>query len=421
MILCKSHRIPVYGGEPVRLVDIGLAANQTEITLPFSGTEIILDLSSSQARNIPIPGDQEVISCIDGQIFINDIPIGTGPLLIIPELNLLTWGSRNYRGVFVISLHKGKLQLVNRLELEEYLQGVVPREVSPGWPLAAVKAQAVAARTYTYSALKTSSKRHQENGFDLCATDHCQVYGGATAEHPATNRAVMETKDLVLTYKGKMIEAFYHSSSGGFTEDAANVWSHSSPYLKPVIDWDHNSPHVRWVRIFSWAELQGAAMGSYPYIGRLKQLLPITFGKDGRILRLKLKGDLGEVTLSGNQFRGLTGIPSSNMRFQLIYGPEPCITLDWSNQQLYPNVLVPGDIPGLAAEILIPPWDQPDPWAWLADKEPQKLVIRGAGWGHGVGLSQWGAKGMAEFGYNERQILAHYYPGAAVTNIDKIK
>lgn len=405
-----------YGGESTRQVNIGLATNQTEIVLTLSGTETILDLAASPAQTIFLPGDQEVITCIEDALFINDIPVGTGPLLVIPEGSLLSLGSRNYRGMFLITAQKGKLQLINRLELEEYLQGVVPREVSPGWPAAVLKTQAIAARTYTY----TSLKRHQDNGFDLCATDHCQVYGGATAEYLSTNKAVMETKGQVLTYKGKIIGAFYHSSSGGYTEDAANVWSSSSPYLKPVIDWDQNSPYARWTRTLSWLELQGLATGAYPGIGRLKQLLPVAFGKDGRILRLTLKGDLGEVSLSGNQFRGLAGIPSSNMQFLLVYGPEPLITLDWSNRQPYPAVLSPSDIPGIAAEILNPPWDQPDPWAWLADKEPLKLVIRGAGWGHGVGMSQWGAKGMADFGYNERQILAHYYPGTVIKTIDKL-
>jgi stage II sporulation protein D len=406
-----------WGGESTRLVNVGLATNQTEIGLPLNGSETILDLSSSPAQTVFQPGDQETVTCSGDELFVNDIPVGTGPLLVISEANLLTWGSRSYRGMFLIMAQKGKLQLINRLELEEYLQGVVPREVSPSWAAAALKAQAIAARTYTY----TSLKRHQDAGFDLCATDHCQVYGGATAEYPSTNKAVMETKGQVLTYKGKIIGAFYHSSSGGFTEDAANVWGESSQYLKPVIDWDQNSPYTCWTRTLSWPDLQGLTAGAYPRIGRLKQLLPTAFGKDGRILRLTLKGDLGEVSLSGNQFRGITGIPSSNMRFLMVYGPEPFITLDWINHQQFPEVLVPSDIPGLTAEILNPPWDQPDPWAWLADKEPVKLVIRGAGWGHGVGLSQWGAKGMADFGYNEYQILAHYYPGSVITPIDKLK
>jgi stage II sporulation protein D len=406
-----------HGEENNRLVDIGLATNQTEIMITFSGTETILDMGATPARTVFLSGDQEVISCAGDELFINDIPVGTGPLLVIPAGSLLTWGSRNYRGLFLITAQKGKLQLINRLGLEEYLQGVVPREVSPGWPAAALKAQAIAARTYTY----TSLKRHQENGFDLCATDHCQVYGGASAEYPSTTKAVMETAGQVLAYKGKIIGAFYHSASGGYTEDAASVWNSSSPYLKPVMDWDQNSPYARWTRTLSWPELQGLTAGAYPRIGRLKQLLPTAFGKDGRILRLALKGDLGEVSLSGSQFRGLTGIPSSNMQFFLVYGPEPFITLSWVNRQLYPEVLAPSDIPGIAAEILAPPWDEPDPWAWLADKEPLKLVIRGAGWGHGVGMSQWGAKGMADFGYNERQILAHYYPGTSIITIDKLK
>jgi stage II sporulation protein D len=411
----------IHGGQSIRgLIDIGLAINQPEISLTLNGTETILDLSQSSPRSLYNPGDQDLVSCCGEILCLNDIPISTGPLLVIPGADILTWNSRNYRGSFLIAAQNGKLNLINRLQVEEYLPGVVPREVIAGWPMAVLKAQAIAARTYTLASLQ----RHQDNHFDLCPYDHCQVYGGASAEQPTTNQAVTETEGQVITYKGKIIDAFYHAASGGFTEDALNIWNNSVPYLKPVLDWDQNSPHTQWTRTFNWTELQVMTQVAYPRIGRLKQLLPVTFDKNSRVMRLLLKGDLDEVSLTGVQFRSMTGIPSANIQLTLIYGPEPYITLWWLNQKLfpYPEVLTArNDIPGLTAEILNPPWDQPDPWAWLQDKEPVKLIIRGAGWGHGVGLSQWGAKGMADAGFNERQIIAHYYPGTVITNIDKLK
>ena len=400
-------------------VKIGLAINQTEIPLTLSGSEKILDLSQATPRTIFNAGDLLLLSCNGETITLNDLPVGTGPILVLPDSDWLTWNSRKYRGEFLISVQNGKLNLVNRLSLEEYLQGVIPKEVVAGWPMAVLKAQAIAARTYTLASLQ----RHHENNFDLCTSEHCQVYGGASAEQIITNQAVTETAGQVITYQGKIIAAFYHAASGGYTDDPGNVWNGSIPYLKPVIDWDQNSPYSHWTKALNWVDLQGLVMGSYPQIGRLKQLLPSSYGKDGRVLRLILKGDLGEINLTGAQFRSLMGLPSSNLQqVILIYGPEPCITLWWVSNRTYPEVTVAGsDIPGLAVEIINPPWDQPDPWSWLQDKQPAQLVIRGAGWGHGVGLSQWGAKGMADVGYNERQILGHFYPGTVISTIDSLK
>lgn len=405
--------------EPL-LVRIGLATHLGEVTLELSGGETLLDLSAKEPRPQPLPGDLLTFNQSGGLLFCNGIPFGPGPVLLIPSPNgsFLAWNGRNYRGAFIITPQGSGINLVNLLHLEEYLRGVVPREAIPEWPLAALKAQAIAARTYSIVSLK----RHIRDGFDLCATDHCQVYGGIGAEHPGTDRAVAETAGQVLTYNAKPISALYHSASGGFTEDAANVWQQPVPYLKPVPDWDQNSPYTEWTRSFDWSELEGLAARSYPGIGRLQRLLPVSLNKDGRILKISLRGDLGEVTLSAEQLRSLTGVPSSNLQMAIIYGPAPYITLWWVHSGIYPEVLVPDDtIPGLTADLLNPPWDLPDPWFWLSDKEPYKVVFRGSGWGHRVGMSQWGAKGMADNGYSTAQILAHYYPGTRIMNLGELK
>jgi stage II sporulation protein D len=314
-------------------------------------------------------------------------------------------------------LNKGKLNLVNVLPMEDYLRGVLPGEVSPEWPLASLKAQAIAARTYTIASLK----RHGQD-YDLCTGTHCQVYSGVTLEKASTDRAVAETTGEIVTYHGKPITAYYHSAAGNTTVDAQYAWGKSVPYLKPVVDWDHNSPRYEWTKVYSWEEIQGMAAKAYPKLGSLTHLVPTEFAPDGRVLKMKLEGVLGEMMISGEQFRSMTGIPSCMMKIGVVYGPDPFITLWWVHNQAVPEAIMATDeIPGLTAEVLSPPWDQPDPWAWLQDKEPVKVVIRGNGWGHGVGLSQWGAKGMAEFGYTEDQILRHYYPGTVLARVNDIK
>jgi stage II sporulation protein D len=398
-------------------VKVGLATVDSEFLLPLKGAEQLLDLSESTPRNLPLPGDQVLVSGVNGVLFLNNVPVGSGPVALIPGTEPLTWNLRGYRGIFLICWAAGKLNVINQLSLEDYLNGVVPKEVIPGWPSAALKAQAIAARTYAIASLG----KHGAFGYDLCASDHCQVYGGLCAEQPSTNAAVAETAGLVISYKSKIAAAFFFAASGGMTKDAGMVWDKAVPYLKPVPDWDQNSPYTRWTRTLGWEQLQVMAALSYPKVGRLTQIIPVNPAREGEKPKVTLMGDLGEMTITTEEFRSLTGLPSSNLELGVLYGPEPNITLWWTRDRNYPEaVMADPEIPGVT-DRLNPPWDLPDPWSWLRDKDPLKLIIRGSGWGHGVGLSQWGAKGMADAGFTANQIIAHYYPGTVVTKIENLE
>lgn len=396
------------------LIEVGLAVNLDELRLVGCEATILLDLSGPDPKFLPWPGDQALITAVAEQIQINDLPVSSGPLLVLATDSPLEWEGRNYRGTFLITNQNGKLNLINRLPLEDYLRGVVPKEIPAGWPMAALKAQAIAARTYTLANLE----RHREDGFQLCATTHCQVYQGITGEHPNTDQAVAETRGMVVTYDGKLIAAVYHDSSGGYTKNAAEIWSQPVPYLVPAPGWDSDSPYHQWTRSIDWEELQGYISKAYPEIGELKQLWPAGFGGDGRVIKLTLKGSEGEIVVTGEQFRHATGLPSSNMKLGIVYGPEPLVTLWWLGKQNHSEegLCEPEAFTG-NSESLAPAGETFDPWPQLQDKIPVRLEIRGAGRGHGVGLSQWGAKGMAEAGYNEKQILEHFYSGATVTNL----
>lgn len=397
------------------LIRIGLAVDQPEIQLTLDGSEKLFDISGNQPQEVSFSGDHLIWTSSGETLFINNIPAGKGPFSLVPGSSPLVWKSRSYRGEFVVTGKNGKLTLINRLPLEDYLRGVLPKEVSPEWPLAALKAQAITARTYTIVSLN----RHGSANFDLCDTVHCQVYGGASCEKGSTDQALAQTAGQILTYKGKPISAYYHSTAGGMTASSANVWGSAIPYLKSVPDWDQNSPWYEWLKVFRWPELQAAAVAAYPKIGRLYRIVPIAFGNEGKLERITLTGDIGEVTLSGEQFRLWIGLPSSRLQMGVIYGPDPKITLWWVHNSPTPEAMVASkEIPGLTAELINPPWDLLDPYQWLQDKEPLQAVFRGSGWGHGVGLSQWGAKGMAEAGYNEQQILKHYFPGTEIGKVE---
>lgn len=397
------------------LVKIGLTWDQTEIRLCLGEQDRIFDLSGPQPQPLQVTPNTTLTFGVSGNaITVNSRPVSRGPIQILAGNTFLTWNNQNYRQELQVVLINRKLTLLNRLPLEEYLRGVVPKEVPAQWPLAALKAQAIAARTYTVATLG----RHKANGFDLCPSTHCHVYGGASAETPTTDQAVAETAGKVITYQGKIIKAIYHSTSGGYTEDPATVWGYSEAYLKPVPDWDHSSPYFTWYRSWEWADLQAAVARTYPQVGRLERVLPTAMAQNGRVLQVTIYGDRGVVILSGEQFRFFANLPSSNMQLGMIYGPDPLITLWWLENKPFPEAFMNNrELPGAPVEVITPPWELEDPWAWLQDKIPLRLIFRGKGWGHRIGFSQWGAKGMAEAGYNEEQILKYYYQGVSIINV----
>jgi stage II sporulation protein D len=403
---------------PPSLINRGLAWGQAFVKLILNVNDRIFDLSGPVPLAIATPVDSHAVFAIsDDQITLNGAPVGKGPVKIVPADAFLSWNDRTFRGDFLILWMRGKLTLVNQIAMEDYLRGVLPKEVPTKWPMAALKAQAIAARTYTIANLG----KHNADGFDLCSNTHCHMYGGATGEDPATDTAVLETAGEILECNGKVINAMYHSSSGGYTEDPIYIWGVAESYLKPVPDWDQNSPHYQWVRSVEWPALQAAAARVYPQIGGLQRVAPATLGENGRVYRVGLKGDSGEITITGEQFRNLAGLPSSNMQLSVIYGPEPLITLWWLKNTTYPDAFVESAITGSPVEEINPPWDTPDPWAWLQDKQPLRVIVKGNGWGHRVGLSQWGAKGMADAGFNEKQILEYYYHGVSIIKIEDLK
>jgi SpoIID/LytB domain protein len=194
-----------------------------------------------------------------------ELPVGAlgdleklpGPLLFLPAKDAtLTFGGREYRSNLRVGVVKAKLQIVNAVPLEAYLQGVVPGEMPVSWPLEALKAQAVAARTYAIANLVKG------RSYDLYADWRSQMYYGVTSETALTTKAVRDTRGRVLLYDHKPITALYSSSSGGRTASALDVYGADVPYLVPVDDpWDIVSPHHAWVPKTFTARALAKALG----------------------------------------------------------------------------------------------------------------------------------------------------------------
>ena len=291
--------------------------------------------------------------------------------------------NRRYAGELRVSLNDQKLQIINYLKLEKYLKSVVGSEMPKEFPLAALQAQAIAARTY---ALKLLGKNKV---FDIHSTQASQVYLGLEAETAKINRAVRSTSSLALFYENKLIEAVFHSSSGGRTENSGQVWKYQLPYLRSVIDYDQNSTKYRWSKKISSSELDKI----FSDIGGLNSIQIKKKSNSDRVLVIKLYGPKGTKNISGKNLRKNLKLLSNKFDVNLKFNH-----INLENKLNSDNKVV-----GNSALEPLPPI----PTDYF-------LLVKGYGAGHGVGMSQWGAKAMAERGANFRKILRHYYTGVQI-------
>jgi stage II sporulation protein D len=268
-------------------------------------------------------------------------------------------------------VRRGKgFSIMNRVDLEEYVKGVVPSEVSSTWHPEMLKAQAVAARTYALYQQMLSATRE----YDVAATVQDQVYRGKQGIDVGILRAVEETRGLVVTYLDAPIYAAFSSTAAGLTEDAVNVWSKEYPYLKGVeCPFDLTSPYYQWKSSFKIDTLeQNLRQQGFP-VGTIATITPLSFSRGGRVAKLRVLHSGGELILRGEELRkavGYTIIPSTQFAIESI---------------------------------------------------GRDVVLSGFGAGHAVGMCQWGAKELAELGYSFSTILQYYYPGTELQNMTLTK
>lgn len=295
-------------------------------------------------------------------------------LTVADERNLAklisTYDNKSYRGALRLVPRRDGLHLINRVTVEEYLQGVVPEEMPAEWNAEAVKAQAVAARTY---ALR-QRKRHAKEGFDVCATTHCQQYGGVAVERAAANQAIKATYGQVLQSHGALVDSLFHTDSGGMTENSEDVWGSRIEYLRAAKEL--RTETYLWEKNITAQQLSGLLAKRGRNIGELKkiELSPIRIGRaekdrtvSGRVRTVTFIGKSGRASMTGNDLRNMLGLKSTLF-----------------SMSLNRNV----------------------------------VFVKGYGWGHGLGMSQYGAKAYADSEHwDYKKILQHYYHGVELKKL----
>lgn len=328
---------------------------------------------------------------------------------------LVNLNGRNYRGVIEILPGEGKtISCVNELELEQYLYGVVPMEMPYSWPLEALKAQAVASRTYAMYSLSKWEKK----GFDVCATIRDQSYGGYDAEKSLSNKAVDETKNQYISYDGKPIMALYHADSGGVTENGKDVYGIELPYLQSVKDpFEKDSPNSTWSAIFSVKDISEGIARAIESLGEVQSISVAEKTSSGRVKMLLIQGTSGTKLLSASELRNILQLKSTF--FDIDSGGDTVLNV-LSGYAESKNIFLKGKAvisdKGLnnltGKNVVVTSFSSEKSVSFTQEQGDIKFMGRGSG--HGLGMSQWGAKGMAEQGYNYVEILQHYYKNVEI-------
>lgn len=331
-----------------------------------------------------------------------------------PQIN-----KRSYKGDFQLRAEQGdKLLVVNRLPLENYLASVLPAKTMVVWPDEVIKAQAVAARSYAMHKMQQS-----KNAYALLATDKELPYEGTgkRIEKSAVTKLIQATKGQYLADAyGRAIEAVTTSSTGGRTESALNLWGTPVSYLQSVEDYDSDSPEYTWERRVSPAFLEGLLAQRGYAAGKLTsiRLSPLDdAGVDrtptGRVKYIILSGENATVKISGDELVELLGLNSA--LFELETGTPVPETLKVPIEDYYGMEIGSKDIDIKVNESKKPVWKNlVRSYHLLGGGKEEKIIFHGKGKGSGLGLSAWGARGLANADAKAtyKTILAHYYPGA---------
>jgi len=339
-------------------------------TLTIKGMDLVV--LDAAGRPVPLPDAyaEVPISVKKGRLSIGAREGVADPITLESRSVYFRVNGRQYRDRITVYRDGDKLLAVNSIDMEDYLVGLINHEVSSAWSIEAVKAQAVVARTYALFQADNS----RDSRYDLESTIDDQVYGGSQTEDYASAKAVRETAgEILVDGDGQVVQAFYSSNCGGITELPQNVWGVSTQIQKSVKDpWCAGAPGSSWT--WSTDALSfGAKLKAAGYSGGTVTAVTVKRKTAAeRALSVAVTASGGASTMSGNELRRVLGYEKlKSARFKV-------------------------------------------------SVEDGTFTFTGKGAGHGVGMCQWGAKGMADGGYSYRQILGHYYTGLFLRNTSSL-
>ena len=333
-------------------------------------------------------------------------------------------GSRVYRGRMEIGRYgKSTMTAVNIVGLEEYLYGVVPAEMPSTWHEEALKAQAVCARSYALMKAGYGGASNAKKGYKVVDTVSSQVYKGYLSESVKANKAVDATQGKMICYDNKVITSYFFSTSGGSTEASKDVWAVNLPYLQSVPDfYEQDAPREVWEVTLSMKEINDSLVGQGIHIGTLEDLSVSKYSSTGRVYALNLSGADRSLNLQGTTIRTVLNLYST--KFTIVrqgdIPDEVCVlSADGMDNRRISEMYIASEdgVEKASTELsqyIVQSADTLFNYPGSAPKGADEILFAGMGYGHGVGMSQYGAKGMAEAGYTYQEIIEYYFTGAYV-------
>lgn len=369
LALCwASGGLSVAGALNVRV--LVLAAPQMTVKLPAAAQTVVRPAGlapSTPTAPTPVTASTWKVGVMGSgagaHLTLNGQDSGNNTLYLPPsDGSQITVGNSTYRGGLLLRVQQGGVQAINVVGVDDYVRGVVASEMPASWPSSALAAQAIIARTYVAARINPAQP------YDTCATESCQVYGGISAEKPQTDAAVAATAGQVVAYGSKPASTYFSSDSGGFTASAQEVWGMNGlPYLPAQPDpFSAGGPKSTWTLSVPLSKVQNAAAGYGVRVGALKSVSVTKVSPSGRPQEITFVGASGSAKLGGAEAGGFVRSLGAGSSRAALSGLDP-------------------------------------------------LTITGSGQGHGVGLSQYGALGLARKGYDHLHILGFYYPGTVLS------
>ncbi len=352
---------------PAKYIRVAIIQNAESLNLKVGG---FYEISVPGRKKVSARGRNlmTTVTSYKNGILMGDSNFNADSVLISADnADMIIINGRTFRGdVKFIKNKSGKLIAVNYVELEDYIRGILYHEVSHYWPMEALKAQAIVCRTYAVYQMQENKLRD----YDVTSDIYSQVYGGKTSERYRTTSAVFATAGMMLTFQDKVFPAYFHSTCGGHTEDAFLLWKTNIAPLKGVpCNFCEGSPHFNWHYVLTREEVRDKLVKGGYNINSIEDITIMARDGSGRVTDLKIKTAKNESKIPAKDFRNIIGpniIRSANFSVNLVH---------------------------------------------------DDVVFEGLGWGHGVGLCQWGAYFMAKRGFSAMQILEYYYPEANLETI----
>jgi stage II sporulation protein D len=315
-------------------------------------------------------GKGTMIRAREGKILLGPETIFTDKIRIVPERGkTIKVGQNRYLGEILICKDEKDFMVINNIEIEDYLKGVLPREVYSFWPFSMLKAQAIASRSFAVA----EALRNKNKEYDLTCDTFSQVYAGQSSENRRTNRAVDKTRGLVLEKDNDVLPAFFHACCGGHTRNAENVWGINVESLKGVkCSWCRWSPYFRWKTRIDVDEILSSFKKAGYGFDRIDDIRAGKTDENGFLLFVRVKSRGRWYDIRTQRLRAVLGrgrVKSAKFKVK---------------------------------------------------KYPRFYLFYGYGWGHGVGMCQWGAFGLSLRRWNAERILEYYYPGAEIKSIREV-